>query len=178
MKLKIKALLLFFILILSMNLVGCKSSLLSINSKHSDMEKIVIAILDDNELISIKEEKTKIKVNNKEQKNLTITLNLPHSSKTVALDNAMSTATKIIYVLEETFKDVIHDYKFVINTNVLDIYGNKQKVKILEIAIDDIEVDKINFENFDYKNLKDISKIKKFNYLNDEDSTISNDNTI
>lgn len=172
MKLKIRSIALISILLASTSLVGCMSISMGIIEKHSDIEKVALTVLDSNELISIKEteldEKTK---KNKAKKDLCITLNLAHSVESVALDNALLKSTRVINVLEETFEEKINDYKFIVNTTKFDVYGNEQKIKILEISVDNDEVEKIKFENFDYKNLEKISDIKKFNYLKDDDSS-------
>lgn len=172
MKLKIRSIALISILLASTNLVGCMPISMGIIEKHSDIEKVALTVLDSNELISIKEteldEKTK---KNKTKKDLCITLNLAHSVESVALDNALLKSTRVINVLEETFEEKINDYKFIVNTTKFDVYGNEQKIKILEISVDNDEVEKIKFENFDYKNLEKISDIKKFNYLKDDDSS-------
>lgn len=172
MKLKIRSIALISILLASTSLVGCMSISMGIIEKHSDIEKVALTVLDSNELISIKEteldEKTK---KNKTKKDLCITLNLAHSVESVALDNALLKSTRVINVLEETFEEKINDYKFIVNTTKFDVYGNEQKIKILEISVDNDEVEKIKFENFDYKNLEKISDIKKFNYLKDDDSS-------
>lgn len=172
MKLKIRSIALISILLASTSLVGCMSISMGIIEKHSDIEKVALTVLDSNELISIKEteldEKTK---KNKAKKDLCITLNLAHSVESVALDNALLKSTRVINVLEETFEEKINDYKFIVNTTKFDVYGNEQKIKILEISVDNDEVEKIKFENFDYKNLEKISDIKKFNYLKDDDNS-------
>lgn len=172
MKLKIRSIALISILLASTNLVGCMPISMGIIEKHSDIEKVALTVLDSNELISIKEteldEKTK---KNKTKKDLCITLNLAHSVESVALDNALLKSTRVINVLEETFEEKINDYKFIVNTTKFDVYGNEQKIKILEISVDNDEVEKIKFENFDYKNLEKISDIKKFNYLKDGDNS-------
>lgn len=165
---KTKSILLLMLILASISLVGCKSKMIGFNKNYTQIEKVAMTVLDTDELVSIKETEIDKKVKNKSKKDLTITLNLSHSTKTVALDNALLKSSHIILVLEETFKELINDYKFVINTTILDVYGNEQKVKILEIAIKDSEVEKINFKNFDYKNLEQIAQIKKFNYLKEE----------
>lgn len=168
MKLRIKNIALISILLTSVSLVGCIPISMSITEKYSDVEKVAMTVLDSDELISIKEteldEKSK---KSKARRDLDISLNLAHSAESVALDNALLKSTRVINVLEETFKEKINDYKFIINTTKLDIYGNEQKIKILEISIDNDEVEKIKFENFDYKNLEKLSNIEKFNYLKD-----------
>lgn len=165
---KTKSIFLLILILVSISLVGCKSTLIGFNKNYTQIEKVAMTVLDIDELVSIKETEIDKKVNNKAKKDLTITLNLPHSTKTIALDNALLKSSNIILMLEETFEEIINDYKFVINTTILDVYGNEQKVKILEIAIKDSEVEKINFKNFDYKNLEQIAQIKKFNYLKEE----------
>lgn len=169
MKLRIKNIALLSILLISTSLVGCIPVSMGIMEKRSDIEKVALTVLNSDELISIKEteldEKSK---KNKVRKDLCITLNLPHSVKSVALDNALLKSTRVMNVLEETFEEKINDYKFIVNTTKFDVYGNEQKIKILEISVDNDEVEKIKFENFDYKNLVKISDIKKFNYLKDD----------
>lgn len=168
MKLNLKTIALFSILLVSTSLVGCIPVSTGIIEKRSDIEKVVLTVLDSDELISIKETELNVKTEkNKAKKDLCITLNLMHSVESVAIDNALLKATRVLNVLEETYKDQMNDYKFIVNTNKFDIYGNEQKMKILEILIDNDEVEKIKFENFDYKNLEKISKIEKFNYLKD-----------
>lgn len=168
MKLNLKTIALFSILLVSTSLVGCIPVSTGIIEKRSDIEKVALTVLDSDELISIKETELNVKTEkNKAKKDLCITLNLMHSVESVAIDNALLKATRVLNVLEETYKDQMNDYKFIVNTNKFDIYGNEQKMKILEILIDNDEVEKIKFENFDYKNLEKISKIEKFNYLKD-----------
>lgn len=173
MKLNLKKVTLISVLLVSTSLVGCVSVSKGIMGKGSDVEKVALTILDSDELISIKEtelDKDKDK-KNKSKKNLCITLNLKHSVESVALDNALLKVTKVLNILEETFKEQMNDYKFIINTNNFDVYGNEQKIKILEISIDNNEVEKINFKNFNYKNLEKIAKIEKFNYLKDDNES-------
>lgn len=168
MKLNLKTIALFSTLLISTSLVGCIPVSTGIIEKRSDIEKVALTVLDSDELISIKETELDVKTEkNKAKKDLCITLNLMHSVESVALDNALLKATRVLNALEETFREQMNDYKFIINTTKFDIYGNEQKMKILEIVIDNDEVEKIKFENFDYKNLEKISKIEKFNYLKD-----------
>ena len=149
-------------LMASVFLVGCTSSLLNSN-KYTDIEKLIMSVILPTELSSVKE------VENKEgKKDLTVTLNLEHSVKTVALDNALFKITSIIELLETNFKEEMNDYNFIINANVFDVYGNEKEEKILEISIDNDEVEKINFTNFNYRNLEILSDIKKFNYLSED----------
>lgn len=170
MKLNLKRVVLISILLVSLNLVGCNSIYNKISKKYSDVEVVATTVLNDSELVSIKEiELNKDDKNSK--KDLVISLNLPHSSQSVALDNALLKCTRIMNVLEDTFKEKLNDYTFIINTNNFDIYGNEQKMKILEIKIENDTVDKINFENFNYKNLEQLSTIKKFNYLEEKENT-------
>lgn len=170
MKLNSKRVVLISILLVSLNLVGCNSIYNKISKKYSDVEVVATTVLNDSELVSIKEiELNKDDKNSK--KDLVISLNLPHSSQSVALDNALLKCTRIMNVLEDTFKEKLNDYTFIINTNNFDIYGNEQKMKILEIKIENDTVDKINFENFNYKNLEQLSTIKKFNYLEEKENT-------
>lgn len=169
MKLKVKSIVLFSLLLASTSLVGCIPVSMGITEKRSDIEKVAMTVLDSDELVSIKEtELDKTSKKSKARKDLDITLNLAHSAKSVALDNALLKSTKVIAVLEETFEEKINDYKFIINTTKFDVYGNEQKMKILEISVDNDEVGKIKFENFDYRNLEKLSEIKKFNYLKDD----------
>lgn len=169
MKLNIKKLAFISVAVLGIFLVGCMPISLNDIEKLSDIEKVAITVLDTDELISIKEvELDKSGKKKNSNKDLEINLNLPHSAKNIALDNALLKSVRVIKVLEETFEDKLNNYKFNINTNQFDVYGNEQKIKILEISIVNEEVEKINFDNFDYKNLVHISEIKKFNFLKEE----------
>ena len=177
MKLKIKNIFLVGIIISSLSAVGCVSSTMLSMDKHTNIEKIALTVLTKEELVAIKE--VKLDDSNNSKKDLIITLNLSHCAKSVALENALLKATHTMNALEEVFKDSLNDYTFIVNTDNIDIYGNKQKIKILELYIKNEEIDKINFENFNYKNLEKIATIKKFNYLEDNskvtNSFIDND---
>lgn len=169
MKLNIKKLAFLGIVLSGIYLVGCVPLYPREDVKRSEIEKVAMAVLDADELVSIKEielDKTSKKKNSK--KDLEVILNLPHSAENVALDNALLKSTNIMNILEDNFKNNLNNYKFVINTNQFDVYGNEQKIKILEISVKNEEVEKIKFENFDYNNLEKLAEIKKFNYLKED----------
>lgn len=171
MKLKAKNIILCTIILTSISLAGCVPNTMNI----TDMERVAMTVLDEEELVSIKEiELDDSSKKGKSKKDLNITLNLSHSAKSVALDNALLKITRVISALEGAFEEKLNDYKFIINTTQYDVYGNEQKIKILEILIDNDEIEKIRFRNFDYKNLEQLSEIKTFNYLK-EDSNIENE---
>ena len=189
MKLKVKNIAIFGILIGSVAMTGC--SLTKKLGGHSDMEAVAMNVLNEWELVSIKEVVVDENVKKKYAKsNLVISLNLEHSAPSIALDNALLKINRVMAVLEDSFKEKLNDYKFIINTDTLDIYGNEQKVKILEVTIKNEDVDKINFENFNYRNLEKLANIKKYNYLKEyyedldkdknkeiQKETVSKDNT-
>lgn len=172
MKIKFKNIALISVIVAGIGLTGCTSSMTSGGKNYSNIEKVAMRVLAEDELVSIKEVELKKSSGKKKkvQKDLNVTLNLPHSAKDVAVDNALLKSTRIISILEESFGENLNNYNFIVNTTQFDVYGNEQKVKILEISIDNSDVEKINFENFDYRNLEKISKIKKYNYLKDDES--------
>ncbi|MBQ3421785.1 MAG: hypothetical protein IJH34_08945, partial [Romboutsia sp.] len=157
---------------LSIGLIVSMTGCVSFNNtkKSSDIEKAILTIVDSEELITVKEDVISTDKNKKEKKDVTITLNLNHSSETIAYDDALRTITKITNMLESVFKEEMNNYKFIINYSDFDIYVNEQKAKLLEVALENNEVEKINFDNFDYRNLDKIAKIKKFAFLEDKTS--------
>lgn len=166
MKLKVKNIVIFGVLVAGLTFSGVKSLGKVISNKQSDMEAVATTVLDNSELISIKEVVVDENVKKKYAKSdLVISLHLEHSSPSIALDNALLKINRVMAVLEGAFKDKINNYKFLINSTALDVYGNEQKVKILEIVVNNEDVDKINFENFNYRNLEKFAEIKKYNYL-------------
>lgn len=186
MKLKVKNIAIFGILVGSVAMTGCMSLTNKIGGQ-SDMEAVAMKVLNEWELVSIKEVVVDENVKKKYSKsNVVISLNLEHSAPSIALDNALLKINRVMAVLEDSFKEKLNDYKFIINTDTLDVYGNEQKVKILEVTIKNEDVDKINFEKFNYRNLEKLSNIKKYNYLkeyyegldkNTEKETVSKDNS-
>lgn len=169
MKLNVKRVFLAGVIMIGLLNIGCMPLDILNEFKRSDIEKVILTVLTPEELISVKEINVESsKKTDNPKKDLVVTLNLAHSAKNIAVDNALLKITYVINTLEEVFKDSLNDYKFIINTNEFDIYGNKQKLKILEISIKNEDIEKINFENFNYKNLEQIAEIKKFNYLKDE----------
>ena len=166
MKLKVKNIVIFGVLVVGLTFSGMKLVSKAISGKQSDMEAVAINVLDESELISIKETVVDENIKKKYSKsNLTVSLHLDHSSPSIALDNALLKINRVMSILESTFEDKINDYKFIINTTAMDVYGNEQKVKILEVVVNNDDVDKINFEKFNYRNLEKFAQIKKFNYL-------------
>lgn len=148
----------------SLVLTGCSSSLIS-NNSYSEIEKVALTVIDSDELIRIKE----IPVSNtKDKKDLEIYLNLNNATKTILYDMAINTSANIMRALEPVFEDELNDYKFIINEVDLDVYGNEQKSKVLELIVPEEEVSKINFENFRNSNLDKISKVTKFGSLKEE----------
>lgn len=165
MKLKVKNIAIFGILVVSITMTGCMSLTKKIGGQ-SDMEAVAMKVLNELELVSIKEVIVDENIKKKYYKsNVVVTLNLEHCAPSIALDNALLKINRVMAILEDSFKEKLNDYKFIINTDTLDIYGNEQKVKILEISIKNEDVDKINFENFNYRNLEKLANIKKYNYL-------------
>lgn len=176
MKLNVKKFAFLGIALSGIYLVGCVPLYPKEDVKRSEIEKVAMAVLDADELVSIKEvelNKTDKKKNSK--KDLEVILNLPHSAENIALDNALLKSTNIMNILEDNFKDNLNNYKFVINTNQFDVYGNEQKIKILEISVKNEEVEKIKFENFDYNNLEELAEIRKFNYLKEDSEKTSSE---
>lgn len=169
---KFKYVILLFMIILSMGLALSFRVNTLFQESYYTTEKVTKTILktviDEKEIVSVKE--TIMKDKNKNFKNLDINLNLKNTTKTIAMDTAMLKVTQIINVLEDNFSnEVINDYKFIINTTQHDIYGNEQKIKILEIYVPRDTIRKIKFENFDYRNLEQIAQVKKFNFLKEDD---------
>lgn len=174
---KFKSLLLAGVVVCGIGLVGCTP--VKDGRNYTGIEKVALTVLEPDELTSIKETVVPGGSKNKSSdKDLTITLNLAHSAKDVALDNALLKSTRVLSVLEEAYKKGFNNYKFIINTADFDVYGNEQKMKILEIVVDAKDADKIKFENFDYKNLEKISTIKEFNYMKEDKKEDKKENPV
>ena len=85
--------------------------------------------------------------------------------------------TTILNSLHSVLSDEIVNYTILVNTTTIDIYGNEQKVKALKIEVSKDILDKINFDNFDYKNLDKICPVTKFKYLTDNELDKKADDT-
>lgn len=138
------------------------------NKKLSDIEKVVYTVLPIDEIVSVTETESNKKYEGEPLKDVTIVLNLDRVSKSIAYEKSLETATMLLANMDIALENKINDYTFLINSSKLDVYGNAQKVKVVEIKIDKNTVDKINFENFDYLNLDKITEVKKFKYLTEE----------
>ena len=115
MKLKVKNIVIFGVLVAGLTFSGVKSLGKVISNKQSDMEAVATTVLDNSELISIKEVVVDENVKKKYAKSdLVISLHLEHSSPSIALDNALLKINRVMAVLEGAFKDKINNYKFLI----------------------------------------------------------------
>ena len=147
-------------------LVGCTS-----NEKHTEIEDALYTALTPAELVKVVETDSDRTIKDKTLKDVEITINLEGLSKSIAYEQCLEKVSSVLgtvdYILGE---DVVNNYVFKVNTSKLDVYGNKQKVKVIEVSIDKNTVDKINFEHFDYKNLDKIAKVKQFKYLTEKEA--------
>lgn len=170
MKKKTKAKILTLAIIGTLGLSGCQAK------KKTDITHILQSTtVHKDQIVSVKE--TPIKDSKKKDiKDVEITLNLRNISKTIIYEESLQTINKALYSLESILGDSINDYTFKINSSVLDIYGNEQKVRVLDLKIKNESVSKIKFENFDYKNLDKISEVKKYKILLDEEKSVTEPN--
>ena len=138
------------------------------DKKLSDVEKVVYTTLPSEEVVSVTETPSDKKIKGETLNDVKIVLNLDSASKSIAYEKSLETATHLLANMDVALENKINDYTFLINSSKLDVYGNSQKVKVVEIKIDKNTVDKINFDNFDYLNLDKISEVKKFKYLTEK----------
>lgn len=144
----------------SVFLTGCNSG-----DNYTNIEKVVYASLSSNEVVKIIESDSNKQIKGHTLKDVEIVLNLDNLSKSIAYEQSLEKVTMLLGVLDSALENEINDYVFKVNSSKLDIYGNKQKVKVIEVSIDKDTVNKINFDNFDYLNLDKICKVTKFKYL-------------
>ena len=145
---------------------GCSSD------KGTSIEKVIGTVLTPSELVKVVETDSNRKIKDKTLKDVEITINLDSLSKSIAYEKSLEKVSFVLSTLDTVLEDEINDYVFKVNSSKLDVYGNKQKVKVIEVSIDKNTVDKINFENFDYLNLDKICEVKKFKYLTEKESEI------
>lgn len=148
----------------SLVLTGCSSSLIP-NSGISQYEKVALTVVRENELVRIKEVPVS---NSKKKKDLEVYLNIRNATTSILYDMAINKSANVLRALEPVFKDELNNYKFIINSVELDVYGNEQKSKVLELTISEEEVSKINFEHFKNGNLDKISTVTKFGILKED----------
>lgn len=165
MKKNMKNLLVLGLFSIGLFSTGCMS-----NNKYTDLEKVLYSILTQEELVKVLETNSDKKIGDKTLKDVEIVLNLDGLSKSIAYEKSLEKVTTVLGVVDSVFEEDINSYIFKVNSSKLDIYGNKQKVRVIEVSIDKDTVDKINFENFDYLNLDKICKVTKFKYLTEKES--------
>ena len=144
------------------------------NKSLSDVEKVLYSVVSADEIVKVTEEAN---TDNKKVKDIEIVLNLDKVSKTIVYDESLRMTTTILNSLHSVLSDEIANYTILVNTTTIDIYGNEQKVKALKIEVSKDILDKINFDNFDYKNLDKICPVTKFKYLTDNELDKKADDT-
>lgn len=144
------------------------------NKSLSDVEKVLYSVVSADEIVKVTEEAN---ADNKKVKDIEIVLNLDKVSKTIVYDESLRMTTTILNSLHSVLSDEIVNYTILVNTTTIDIYGNEQKVKALKIEVSKDILDKINFDNFDYKNLDKICSVTKFKYLTDNELDKKADDT-
>jgi hypothetical protein len=146
--------------------VGCRGS------KDTSVKSVITSLIPEDYLVSVVEEESNVILDKYTLRNVEITLNLETYSQSVLDEKIMEYVTNVISATDLLLEDKINNYKFIINSSYLDIYGNNHKVKVMEIAIDKETVDKINFANFDYKNLEAISTVTRFDFLANKEEIV------
>ena len=134
----------------------------------SEVEQVIYSILPADEVVKIEETDSEVKIEGEKLKDVKIILNLDKYSKSIIYEKSLEVATNILSTIDLTLENKINNYTILVNSSNLDVYGNSQKVKVLEVNIDKDTVDKINFEHFDYLNLDKIAEVKKFKYLTEK----------
>lgn len=150
--------------------VGCS------NSNSVAINDVIYSILPMEEVVKIEETKSDVSFEGETLNDLKLILNLDKYSKSMIYDKSLEVVTEILKGVDLTLENKFNKLNIAINSSEVDIYGNAQKVKVLEIDIDRETLNKINFDNFDYLNLDDIAKVKKFNFLNEDDNNKDNKN--
>lgn len=136
---------------------------------YTPIEKTLYSILPKEEVVKIIETDSERKNKDKTLKDVEIVLNVDTLSKSIAYEKSLEKITNILAVMDTVLEGEINNYVFKVNSSNIDVYGNKQKVKVIEVSIDKDTVDKINFEHFDYLNLDKICKVTKFKYLTEKE---------
>lgn len=134
----------------------------------SEIEQIVYSILSSDEVTRIEETQSDVTIEGDVLKDVKITLNLDKFSKSIIYDKSLDIITNILSGIDLILENKINNCTILVNSSELDVYGNAQKVKVLEFNIDKDTLDKINFEHFDYLNLDKVAEVKKFKYLTEE----------
>lgn len=144
-------------------MAGCSN-----NNNISEIQEVIYTVLPSEEIVKVEETESDVAIEGERLKDVKIILNLEKYSKSIIYDKSLETATYILSALDLALENKINNCTVLVNSSKLDIYGNSQKVKVLEININKDTLDKINFKNFDYLNLDDIAEVKKFKYLTEK----------